>query len=125
MVSVALFDGHELDFPVWVIVDTADFDEFGLAAAYRGFVEPGIGPVFSFFTDEDLAKQFMEDKSWANLRPYPIEDLISFRELVESANENGASWVALDPSGHGNIKSKLYSLDEFLKSLGKAEEAEN
>ncbi len=123
MVTVTLFDGHEFDFPVWVMVDSARFLEVGLDA-YTGFTDIRLGMVFGFFTDEDLAQQYIEDKACNNLRPQPIEDLVSFRELVEVANDGGLIHVTLDPTDAGNLKSKVYRLDEFLEALRKAGEEE-
>ena len=115
--DIVLPDGWEFCFPTWVMVNAARFSEVGLPDAYNGLTDPNLGMVFAFFTDEHLAQQYIDDTGWAQLRPHPVEDLVSFRELVEVAGDGGITKLAVDPTQRGNLKSRVYELNEFLDNL--------
>jgi hypothetical protein len=89
-------------FPVWTLA--ADV------------TAPGVGPVLTLFTDDDLARRFAEDIRLGGVAPLPIPDRAALIEHVERAMSRGVGHVAVDVSFHPP-SGQLHPAAAFLADI--------
>src|SRR5262245_63660 len=118
MKEFSLGDGYVVDFPVWIAV----IEETGM---YTSMTDETLGPVFAYFSDEDLAWQFVDEQYEGGVCAVPIEAEM-LRDLIEEAERGcGCKRVMVDGTGKRDLKSRVYEIGDFLNDLKAALAEEN
>jgi hypothetical protein len=101
------------DYPVWTLYDEALAKKHGMPGGVPRINPPGMKPVLAIFTDEDLAKRFIEDLRRPDVKPLALQhprDLLAVAEHFEKA---GVEHVAIDISFHPP-GMQLHPIREFI-----------
>jgi hypothetical protein len=88
------------EFPVFVIVDPKLESQFGMPGGIPRINPPGMKPLLTIFTDEDLARRFCEDLRRPDVTPPPIERPQDLLAIAEHFQKSGVDEVARDISFH-------------------------
>lgn len=103
--------GFRLYFPVYVL--------FGSDGKLIGYDLPGVGRVLPLFTDEDLARRFVEARqmSAAAIRRIGVRETL-YGPLEIAARRVGVTHVGIDPSETGTRRSLVFPMCEFINRTG-------
>ena len=92
---------------------------FGSDGKLIGYDVPGVGRVLPMFTDEDLARRFVEARQMgaAAMRRIGVRETL-YGPLEIAAREVGVTHVGIDPSGTGTRRSFVFPMIEFINRTG-------
>jgi hypothetical protein len=104
-------DVFRLYFPVYVV--------FGSDGKLIGYDLPGVGRVLAMFTDEDLARRFVEARnvSQAAIRRIGVRETL-YGPLEIAAQQVGVTHVGIDPTETGPRRSFVFPMREFINRTG-------
>jgi hypothetical protein len=95
-VDVSDSAGVHFSFPVWIVVDTAEFERVGLPGGAELVDAPPHGPLFLFFTDEGRALRFIAGRGRPGKSTFLIAEPDHLRFLLEIYDEMGVDFVGID-----------------------------
>jgi len=91
-------DTFVAEFPVWSVVDEAIFRRDGLIPALPKLFTPEDGAIFALFTDDDLAKRFVERLPLPGKVPVKLITPGALRVILTELQCMGCKNVGIDPS---------------------------
>jgi hypothetical protein len=93
-----VYDQDEVRFslPVWIVVDAVEFERVGLPGGAELVDSPLHGPLIAFFTDEKLARRFIEERGLPGKRTFLIPEPDHLRFLLEIYDEMGMEYASID-----------------------------
>ena len=107
------------EFPLFVIVDKDLEKKLGMPGGVPRLNGPGMKPLLTVFTDEDLAKRLCEDLRSPTLHPRAIQTPQEMLEIAEAFQKAGIEDVSRDISFHPPT-NQTTSIESFIASLHRA-----
>jgi hypothetical protein len=105
-------------FPVWTVVDAEQFR--GTQNIVRSLPVIGsdeLGKFFPVFTDDDLAKRFIEDWPLPGKAPLQLITPRALWDVLTELKPLGCGHVGIDVSLRPTIRGRFYPISEVLEAL--------
>jgi hypothetical protein len=108
-----------IQLPVWTIADVAICQAKGLEPAIAIFSAPEIGKILPLFTDEDLAKRFLETVPVPGKSRVWLRTMKAVRAVIAGWYKAGVGHVGIDMSfaSGGSISGRFYPCQELLDTI--------
>lgn len=100
--------------PVWAIVNIANFQAKGLLSSIVTAKSPEVSDFLLMFTDDDLAKRFIEDNQASGCAPVEIKTEQALRSILIDLKKNGLAHVGIDVS---NSKGRFYPIGDIIDTI--------
>jgi hypothetical protein len=115
--------GVRFSLPVWMVVDTAEFERAGLPGGAELVDTPLHGPLFPFFTDEDRALRFIAGRGRPGKSTFLIAEPDHLCFLLEIFDAMGVENVGIDcpaPAKSRNGADHYLTIRQVLRALATA-----
>ena len=89
-------DAFVIESPVWTIAIDAELRAHGMPGGVAVMASAGHGLVFPLYTDEDLARRFLEESGAVGRSPYRIDGLPHLVALLRAMELVGVNRVGID-----------------------------
>jgi hypothetical protein len=94
-----------VDLPVWTVVEVSTLNTVGFPMCAAMGMSP-FGRVQPLFTDEDLARRYIEEIGSPDRVPFAIRDDETLLSLLQLADSSGITHVAIDTPAAPNPRGE-------------------
>lgn len=117
-----------LSYPLWCLVDKKIFDKTGGLQSALPYAKTKDGETFApIFDDKDLAQRMIEENTWTDCEPTPLEDILAFIAILRFYKAGGIKYVGTNfssrqfgqPDKYGQLRTLAIFLKECEDGLSK------